>query len=177
MPRAFHDRTAPCSVARSPAGTDEERTKWERVRPDERRQGTMLNTIICRRATHPVGAVTQVTCLFPVSRCDRKYIHRSMCCVFYAPSHSQGGTHVGHRGQHPWPHVHPPRQLRPGRGRGVAAATPPGAMAPVEAASSASRGLMPGAAKTTNPRGSTRNRMLLAAADLLREKGAAAVTV
>jgi TetR/AcrR family transcriptional repressor of lmrAB and yxaGH operons len=36
---------------------------------------------------------------------------------------------------------------------------------------------MPGPAKTPNPHGSTRHRMLLAAADLLREKGAAAVTV
>jgi AcrR family transcriptional regulator len=36
---------------------------------------------------------------------------------------------------------------------------------------------MPGAAKATNKRGSTRSRMLLAAAEVLREKGAAGVTV
>jgi len=50
-------------------------------------------------------------------------------------------------------------------------------VAPVEAANPASRRLMPAGTKTTNTRGSTRNRMLLAAAEVLREKGAAGVTV
>lgn len=51
------------------------------------------------------------------------------------------------------------------------------------AAAAAGRGLMPGATPTpthratTNKRGSTRNRMLFSAAEVLREKGAAGVTI